>query len=88
VLGASASRIVAILSKDFIKLVAIAFVIATPIAWWTLHEWLDQFAFRTTMNWWAFALCGLGMIAVSLLTLSIQTIRAARVNPVKSLKTE
>jgi len=88
VLGASASRIVAILSKDFIKLVAIAFVIATPIAWWALHEWLDQFAFRTTMSWWAFALSGLGMIAVSLLTLSIQTIRAARANPVESLKTE
>lgn len=88
VLGASASRIVAILSKDFIKLVAIAFVIATPIAWWALHEWLNQFAFRTTMNWWAFALSGLGMIAVSLLTLSIQTIRAARVNPMKSLKAE
>lgn len=88
VLGASASRIVAILSKDFIKLVTIAFVIATPIAWWALHEWLNQFAFRTKMNWWTFALSGLGMIAVSLLTLSIQTIRAARANPVESLKTE
>ena len=88
VLGASASRIVAILSKDFIKLVAIAFVIATPIAWWALHEWLDQFAFRTAMSWWAFVFSGLGMIAVSLLTLSIQTIRAARANPVDSLKTE
>jgi predicted permease len=88
VLGASASRIVGLLSKDFIKLVVIAFVIATPIAWWALHEWLDQFAFRTTMNWWAFVFSGLAMIAVSLLTLSIQTIRAARANPVDSLKAE
>ena len=88
VLGASATRIVGLLSKDFIKLVALAFVIATPIAWWALHEWLDQFAFRTTMNWWAFVLSGLGMIAVCLLTLSFQTIRAARANPAESLKTE
>jgi len=88
VLGASAARIVAILSKDFIKLVALAFIIATPIAWWALHEWLDQFAFRTKMSWWTFGLSGLGMIAVSFLTLSFQTIRAARANPVKSLKTE
>ncbi len=88
VLGASAARIVAILSKDFIKLVAIAFVIAIPIAWWALHKWLDQFAYKTTMSWWTFALSGLGMIAASLVTLSVQTVRAARTNPVKSLKTE
>ena len=88
VLGASASGIVAILVKDFIRPVLIAFAIATPIAWWGLYAWMNQFAFRTTMSWWVFALSGLGMVLVSILTLGAQTIRAARANPVVSLKTE
>jgi putative ABC transport system permease protein len=88
VLGASVGQIVSILSKDFIKLVAIAFIIATPLAWWALQKWLDDFAFRTAVSWWVFALSGLGMIAIALFTLSVQTIRAAMANPVTSLRSE
>ena len=88
VLGASFGQIVTILSKDFIKLVAIAFVIATPVAWWALHKWLDDFAFRTEISWWVFAISGLGMIVIALITLSVQTIRAAMANPVNSLRSE
>ncbi|HTB24741.1 MAG TPA: ABC transporter permease [Puia sp.] len=88
VLGASVAQIVAILSKDFIKLVAIAFVVATPIAWWALHKWLDDFAFKTEISWWVFVVSGIGMIAIALITLSVQTIRAAMANPVTSLRSE
>jgi putative ABC transport system permease protein len=88
VLGASVTQIVSILSKDFIKLVAIAFVVATPIAWLSLHKWLDDFAFRTEISWWVFVISGLGMIAIALITLSVQTIKAAMANPVNSLRSE
>jgi putative ABC transport system permease protein len=88
VLGASVTQIVSILSKDFIKLVAIAFVVATPIAWWALHKWLDDFAFKTEISWWVFVVSGLGMIVIALITLSVQTIRAAMANPVNSLRSE
>jgi putative ABC transport system permease protein len=88
VLGASVAQIVSILSKDFIKLVAIAFIVATPLAWWALNKWLDDFAFRTEISWWVFAVSGLGMIAIALITLSVQTIRAAMANPVNSLRSE
>jgi ABC-type lipoprotein release transport system permease subunit len=88
VLGASVTQIVSILSKDFVKLVCIAFVIAVPIAWWTAHKWLENFAYRTTISWWLYGLSGLAMLGIALLTLSIQTVRAANVNPVKSLRTE
>jgi putative ABC transport system permease protein len=88
VLGASVSHIVSILSKDFIKLVTIAFIIATPLSWWAFHAWLDNFAFRTAISWWVFLLGGAGMILIALLTLSFQTIRAARANPVESLRSE
>ncbi|HEV3223509.1 MAG TPA: ABC transporter permease [Puia sp.] len=88
VLGASVTQIVSILSKDFIKLVAIAFVVATPLAWWALHKWLDDFAFRTEISWWVFIVSGIGMIVIALITLSVQTIRAAMANPVNSLRSE
>jgi putative ABC transport system permease protein len=88
VLGASVGNIVSILSKDFLALVAIAFIIATPLAWWAIHEWLDNFAYRTVISWWMFPLCGITMIIIALVTLSFQTIRAASANPVKSLRTE
>jgi len=88
VLGASVTQIVSLLSKDFIGLVIIAFVIATPLAWWAMHKWLEDFAYRTTINWWIFGLSGSFMILIALLTLSIQTIRSAIANPVKSLRTE
>ena len=88
VLGASVSQIVSLLSKDFIQLVVLAFVIAAPMAWWAMHKWLDDFAYRTTISWWIFVLSGIGMLVIALFTLSIQTIRSATVNPVKSLRTE
>ena len=88
ILGASVGNIVSLLSKDFLTLVAIAFVIATPLAWWAAHEWLNNFAYRTIINWWLFPLSGVGMIIIALVTLSFQTFRAASGNPVKSLRTE
>ena len=88
VLGANVAQIVSILSKDFLKLVGIAFILATPIAWLALQKWLDNFAFRTTIDLWVFILSGLGMVLITLVTLSVQTIRAAIGNPVKSLRTE
>jgi hypothetical protein len=88
VLGASVSQIVSLLSKDFIQLVLIAFVIAAPLAWWAMNKWLENFAYRTNISWWIFGLCGIGMILIALLTLSVQTIRSAVANPVKSLRTE
>jgi putative ABC transport system permease protein len=88
ILGATVANIISILSKDFVQLVLIAFAIATPVAWWASYKWLQDFAYRTTMNWWVFALCGLSLLVIALLTLSIQTIKAAMANPVKSLRTE
>ena len=88
VLGASVAQIVSNLSGDFIRLVIIAFVIALPIAWWASHNWLEDFVYRTSMSWWVFIASGIIMILIALLTLSIQTIRAATANPVKSLRTE
>ncbi|WP_316931614.1 ABC transporter permease [Flavimarina sp. Hel_I_48] len=88
ILGASVSQIVAVLSKDFIRLVLIAFLIAAPLAWWVSSKWLQDYAYRTPMNWWVFALSGASMVVLALVTLSIQSIKAAMANPVKSLKTE
>jgi putative ABC transport system permease protein len=88
VLGASVAHIVTILSTDFVKLVLISFAIASPIAWYAMNKWLENYAFRTSINWWVFALSGALMIVIALVTLSFQTIRAAIANPVKSLKTE
>lgn len=88
VLGASVTQIVSLLSKDIIALVAIALLIAVPIAWIGLHQWLQQFAYRTEISWWLFLLTGIVTILVALMTLSFQTIRAAVADPVKSLRTE
>jgi len=88
VLGASVSQIVALLSKDFISLVLLAFVMAAPVAWWAMHNWLEDFAYRTNISWWIFGCSGLAMIIIALLTLSIQTIRSAKANPVNSLRSE
>jgi putative ABC transport system permease protein len=88
VLGASVPDIVSMLSKEFLKLVIIATIIAFPIAWWALHKMLESYAYRTDMNWWIFALSGAGAIAIALITVSFQAIKAALANPVKSLRTE
>jgi len=88
VMGASVLQIVSILSKDFIRLVLIAFVIATPFAWWAMNSWLQDFTYRTEMSWWLFGLSGCIMLLIAFATLGMQTIKAAIANPVKSLRTE
>lgn len=88
VLGASVSGIVWLLSKDFIKLVIVLFVIATPVAWWAMDKWLQNFAYRISVTWWMFAIAGPTAIFVTLLTVSFQAIKAAIANPVKSLRAE
>jgi len=88
VLGASVAGIVQLLSKDFIKLVVLAILLASPIAWWAMGKWLDNFAYKIEIQWWIFALAGAVAIGIALLTMSVQAIRAARANPVDSLRNE
>jgi putative ABC transport system permease protein len=88
VLGASISHIVSILSRDFVRLVVIASFIATPLAWWAMMKWLNNFAYRAPISGWVFVWSTLFMLIVALLTLGIQTIRAASANPVNSLRSE
>lgn len=88
VLGASVTGIVTLLSKDFIKLVAIAALIAVPIAWWSMHNWLKNFAFRIDISWWMFAVAAVMALMIAIITVSFQAIRAATANPVKSLRAE
>jgi putative ABC transport system permease protein len=88
VLGASVSGITTMLSKDFVKLVFISIVIASPIAWWAMTKWLQDFAYRISMSWWMIAAAALAAIVIALITISFQSIKAAIANPVKSLRTE
>ncbi len=88
VLGASVSGIVTLLSKDFVKLVFVAILIGSPIAWWAMNQWLQDFAYRIELQWWMFAAAGLAAMAIALLTVGWQAIRAAVANPVESLRTE
>jgi ABC-type antimicrobial peptide transport system permease subunit len=88
VLGASVTGIVRMLSKDFLKLVLIAAVIAFPVAWWVMHNWLADFKYRIDIGWWVFAVAGVAAVVIALLTISFQAIKAAIANPVKSLRTE
>lgn len=88
VLGASVVNIIMLLSKDFIKLVIIAFVIASPVAWLIMHNWLQDFAYRINISWWTFAIAGLLSVIIALATISFQAVKAAMANPVKSLRTE
>jgi putative ABC transport system permease protein len=88
VLGASVQSITALLSKDFIKLVFLAILIASPIAWYAIHKWLQDFAYRIDISWWMFVAAGLGAIGIALLTISFQAVKAAVANPIKSLRAE
>jgi putative ABC transport system permease protein len=88
VLGASVTQIVQLLSKDFLRLVILGIVIASPIAYWAMDKWLQDFAYRVDISWWIFALAGIVAIVIALLTVSYQSIKAALANPVKSLRTE
>lgn len=88
VLGAGIAGIVAMLSRDFARLVLIASVIAFPVAWWTMNKWLEDFAYRVNIGWWVFVASGSIAMLIALITVSIQAIKAALANPVKSLRTE
>ncbi len=88
VLGANVGGIVALLSKDFTILVLIASLIAFPVAWWAMSRWLEGFAYRVAIAWWVFVVAGMTAILIALVTVSVQTIRAAVANPVKSLRSE
>lgn len=88
VLGASVSGIVSLLSKDFMRLVIVAFIIATPIAWWAAGQWLQGFVYRVSLSWWMFFSAAAVAMLIALLTVSFQAVKAAVANPVKSLKSE
>ncbi len=88
VLGASVSSIVALMSRDFLRLVALALVVATPLAWYFLQDWLQSFAYRIQLQWWTFALAGIAALAIAGLTVGIQSLGPALTNPVKALRQE
>ncbi len=88
VVGASTTSLTFLLSKDFLKLVGIALVLATPVAYWLMDKWLQDYAYRINLSWWIFALSGIIAVAIAFLTVSFQTVKAALTNPVKSLRTE
>ena len=86
--GASVTEVMIMLNKDFIGLVVIAFVIATPVAWYSIHRWLENFAYKTKLSWWIFVLAGLLALAIAIVTVSWQSWRAATRNPVEALRYE
>jgi len=88
VLGASVLNLWGLLSKEFFALVVISILIATPIAYYSMYRWLQHYQYRTEMSWWVFAETTLGLLTITLLTVSFQGIKAAKANPVKSLRTE
>ena len=88
VLGASVAGIAGLLSRDFIQLVLISFLIAAPISWWSMHQWLQEYDYRVSIQWWVFAAAACLSVAIAIVTVSYQAIRAAMANPVKSLRSE
>jgi putative ABC transport system permease protein len=88
VMGAEAYAIVALLSKDFIILVVISILIATPISWYAMNQWLEGFAYRVEIQPWVFVLAGIAALSIAVATISFQAIKAAKMNPVNSLKSE
>jgi putative ABC transport system permease protein len=88
VLGASLASITTLLSQDFLKLVALAIIIASPLAWWAMHSWLQNFVYRITISWWVFAFAGISAIIIAILTVSYHALKSAIANPVKSLRSE
>jgi len=88
VLGASVQNITTMLSKDFLKYVLIATLIAWPLAWFAVHKWLQDYAYRIPISWWIFVVAGAMACLIALVTISFQAIKAAMANPVKSLRTE
>jgi len=88
VLGASVIQVVVLLSTEMVSLILLAFVIVTPIAYWSMNQWIQSFADRTTISWWVFAMSGAGMLVLALCTSGLQTVKAALTNPAESLKSE
>ena len=88
VLGAGVPQLVSLLSREFILLVGLSTVIAAPLAGWTMHRWLQNYAYRTSMPWWIYVVAGIAAVAIALVTVSFQAIRSATANPVKSLQVE
>jgi hypothetical protein len=88
ILGAGISRIIALLTRAFLWPVALAFVIATPIAWYLMHSWLQGFVYRTTTPWWIFAICGIATVSIAMVTIGYQAFRTATASPAKTLKTD
>ncbi|KKM00475.1 hypothetical protein LCGC14_1804090, partial [marine sediment metagenome] len=88
VLGASVASITVLLTKDFLKLVLVSFFIASPIAYWLLRQWLENYTYRINLGMWFFVAAGLLALIIALLTVGIRTVSAAMQNPVKSLRTE
>jgi ABC-type antimicrobial peptide transport system permease subunit len=88
VLGASVQELGGLLSKEFVQLVTISCLIAFPVAWWAMHNWLQNYEYRTAIYWWVFAIAGITALAIALITVSFQAIKAALANPVKTLRTE
>jgi ABC-type antimicrobial peptide transport system permease subunit len=88
VLGASVSGITALLSKDFLKLVLVSFILAAPVAWWLMYSWLQDYSYRVPIQWWVFAMAGIISVLIAIITVSYQAIKAAIANPVKSLRSE
>ncbi|HVZ56467.1 MAG TPA: ABC transporter permease [Chitinophagaceae bacterium] len=88
VLGASVTGLAALLSREFLKLVGVSFLIAAPVAWWAMHTWLQDYSYRVPIAWWVFFLAGVLSMVIAIATVSFQAVRAALSNPVKSLRTE
>jgi putative ABC transport system permease protein len=88
VLGASVTGITGLLAKDFLKLVLVAIVIASPIAYYFMQRWLSDFAYRIDLQWWMFVVAALAAVCIAFLTIAIQSVRAALADPVKSLRSE
>jgi putative ABC transport system permease protein len=88
VLGARGTTLFALLSKDFLVLVLVAFLVASPLAGWAMYEWLKNFAYHIALEWWVFLLSGAMALLIALLTVSFQAIKVAAANPIKSLRIE
>jgi putative ABC transport system permease protein len=88
VLGASVRSVVGLISREFVKLVCIAAIVAFPLAWWAMDTWLRDFAYRISIQWWVFAFAAFMALLIAVVTISFQAVKAAMSNPVKSLRTE
>ena len=88
VLGASVGSLFALLSREFVILVLISLLIASPVAWWAMNKWLMNYNYHVNVDWWIFLLAGVAAIVITLITVSFQSIKAALMNPVKSLRSE